>query len=692
MSKIMPEHLARSAFVYVRQSTAYQVANNLESQRRQYGLVERARQLGWEDVQVVDDDLGKSGGGTTRPGFEKLLAAICEGRVGAVVSLEASRLARNGRDWHTLLEFCGLVGTLIVDEDAVFDPRSPNDRLLLGMKGTMSEMELSVFRQRSMEAMRQKARRGELHLTVAVGYVKTEDGGIEKDPDRRVQDGISLVFRKFAELQSVRQVLLWFRQENVLVPAIVQGRGKRPIEWKAPVYHTLHHILTNPVYAGSYAYGRRGTRVSIEGGRKRVMRDNLRRNWRDWEVLIHDHHAGYVTWAEFERNQHLIADNANGKSYMGRGSIRRGEALLPGLLRCARCGRRLHVQYTGKGGNTQRYVCRGAFSAKAVDNCIGFGGMRIDRTVAQEALDRLQPLGIEAALAAMQSYNERQSDKRQQIENAIQQAQYEAARARRQYDAVDPDNRLVAGELERRWNEKLAQLRDLEMQLDNLSQTEQTPALSADDRAKLMTLGKDLAKAWNSPGVSVETRKKIIRLLIKEIIIDVVGETLALVIHWQGGDHTEMKVKKNKVGQTRWTTDAGVVDLVHVLARQLPDNVIAAILNRSGKTTAHGASWTRTHVRGLRNTHGIPVYREGERSERGEVTLDEAAETLKVSRATAYRMVTNGVIPGQQLCAGAPWIIRLVDLQLDAVRRDAEARRRARRPISHHPLQNSLAL
>jgi excisionase family DNA binding protein len=555
----------------------------------------------------------------------------------------------------------------------------------------MSEMELSVFRQRSMEAMRQKARRGELHLTVAVGYVKTEDGGIEKDPDRRVQDGISLVFRKFAELQTVRQVLLWFRQENVLVPAIVQGRGKRPIEWKSPVYHTLHHILTNPVYAGSYAYGRRGTRVTIEGGRKRVMRDTLRRNWKDWEVLIHDHHAGYLTWAEFERNQHLIADNANGKSYMGRGSIRRGEALLPGLLRCARCGRRLHVHYTGKGGNTQRYVCRGTFSAKAVDNCIGFGGMRIDRTVAQEVLDRLQPLGIEAALAAMQAHNECQSDKRQQIENAIQQAQYEAARARRQYDAVDPDNRLVAGELERRWNEKLIQLHALEVQLDNLNQTEQTPALSVADRARLMILGKDLAKAWDSPGVSVETRKKIIRLLVKEIIIDIIDETLALVIHWQGGDHTEMKVKKNKVGQTRWTTEAGVIDLVRVLARQLPDNAIAAILNRSGKTTAHGASWTRTHVRGLRNTHGIAVYREGERAERGEVTLDEAAEILQVSRATAYRMVTNGVIPAQQLCAGAPWVIRLVDLQLDTVRRDAEARR-SRRPISHNPLQNSLAL
>jgi excisionase family DNA binding protein len=691
MSKIMPEHLARTAFIYVRQSTAYQVVNNLESQRRQYGLVDRARQLGWDDIQIVDDDLGKSGGGTARPGFEKLLAAICEGRVGAVVSLEASRLARNGRDWHTLLEFCGLVGTLLVDEDAIYDPRSPNDRLLLGMKGTMSEMELSVFRQRSVEAMRQKARRGELHLTVAVGFVKTDDGQVEKDPDRRVRDGISLVFRKFAELQSVRQVLLWFRQEEVLVPAIVQGRSKRPIEWKAPVYHTLHHMLTNPVYAGSYAFGRRGTRVTIEGGRKRVVREQLRRNWRDWEVLIHDHHEGYITWVDFERNQHLIADNANGKSYLGRGSIRRGEALLPGLFRCARCGRRLHVQYTGKGGNTQRYVCRGSFTAKAVDSCIGFGGMRVDRVVAQEVLDRLQPLGIEAALAAMQAHDERQCDKRQQIENAISQAQYEAARSRRQYDAVDPDNRLVAAELERRWNEKLVQLRDLEMQLDQLNQAKQAPTLANEDRARLMTLGKDLVKAWNSPGVSVETRKKIIRLLVKEIIVDIVDDALALIIHWQGGDHSEMRVKKNKVGHTRWAIEASVIDLVRVLARQLPDNAIAAILNRSGKLTAHGATWTRTHVCSLRNTHSIPVYRDGERTERGEITLDEAAEALKVSRATAYRMVTGGALPAQQLCAGAPWIIQAADLQLDAVRRDAEARR-SRRPRSDNLLQDSFAL
>jgi DNA invertase Pin-like site-specific DNA recombinase len=287
MTKIRPEHLVRSAIVYVRQSTAFQVSQNLESQRRQYGLAERARQLGWSDIEVIDDDLGRSGAGSRRPGFEKLLAAICEGRIGAVLSLEASRLARNGRDWHTLLEFCGLVGTLIVDEDGVYDAASPNDRLLLGMKGTMSEMELSVFRQRSIEAMKQKARRGELFLTVAVGYVKASGDRIEKDADRRVQEAMALVFRKFAELQTIRQVLVWCRQEKILLPALGEGKGADAsrVIWRLPVYPTVHHMLTNPVYAGAYAFGRRTAHVTIENGRKRVVR-SMQRDWRSWEVLI----------------------------------------------------------------------------------------------------------------------------------------------------------------------------------------------------------------------------------------------------------------------------------------------------------------------------------------------------------------------------------------------------------------------
>jgi DNA invertase Pin-like site-specific DNA recombinase len=687
MTKITPEHLSRSAVVYVRQSTPHQVSNNLESQRRQYGLVERGRQLGWNDVQVIDDDLGRSGGGVARPGFEKLLAAICEGRVGAVLSIEASRLARNGRDWHTLLEFCGLVDTLIIDEDGIYDPRSTNDRLLLGMKGTMSEMELSVFRQRTREAIAQKARRGELFLTVAIGYVKTADDRIEKDPDRRIQDAIALVFAKFAELQTVRQVLVWFRQENILLPAIVQGAGKRPIEWKAPHYQTLHHMLINPVYSGCYVFGRRSTHVTIKEGRKRVNR-SLHRDPQDWEVLIKDHHEGYISWEQFERNQRLMADNANGKSYLGRGSIRRGEALLAGLFRCARCGRKLSVAYSGTGAKP-RYVCHGTSATMGTKKCIAFGGVRIDRAVAAEVLDRLQPLGVEAALAALASQGHEQVEKRHQLENALQAARYEAARAHRQYDAVDPDNRMVASELERRWNEKLGRVQALEAAL---AEVVARPAsiLSPDDRERLMSLSKDLARAWDSVGATIETKKKIIRLLIAEIVVDV-RDTLDLIIHWQGGDHTRLTVKKYKAGRNRWVTDAEVIDLVRVLARQMPDASIAAVLNRSGKSTGRGQSWTRTRVCSLRYQNEIAAYREGERAERGEATLQEAAELLSVSPSTILRMLNAGILPANQLCKGAPWIIRHVDLQREDIRREAQ-RRRLRRPTSDNHLQIDLDL
>ncbi|MCK8787736.1 recombinase family protein [Roseomonas sp. NAR14] len=310
MSKILPDHLARQAFVYVRQSTQDQLLHNHESRRRQYSLADRARQLGWSDVVVIDDDLGRSGGGVARPGFERLLVAICEGRVGIVLAIEASRLARNGRDWHTLLEFCGLVGCLLADEDGVYDARLPNDRLLLGMKGTMSEMELSILRQRSFEALRQKAGRGELFLNVPVGYVRIGHDRIAMDPDLRVREGIGLVFRRFAAFQSVRQVHLWLRQEQIRLPAVEVIEPGRGIVWKLPVYSTLLRLLTNPIYGGAYAFGRTGNRVTVENGRKHVIR-GVRRERADWAVLLPGHHEGYVSWAEFERNQRLIADNAN---------------------------------------------------------------------------------------------------------------------------------------------------------------------------------------------------------------------------------------------------------------------------------------------------------------------------------------------------------------------------------------------
>lgn len=685
MTKIRPDHLVRDAVVYVRQSTAIQVAQNLESQRRQYGLAERARQLGWTDVEVIDDDLGRSGAGARRPGFERLLATICEGRVGAVLSLEASRLARNGRDWHTLLEFCGLVGTLIIDEDGVYDSASANDRLLLGMKGTMSEMELSVFRQRSIEAMKQKARRGELFLTVAVGYVKAGGDRIEKDADRRVQEAIALVFRKFAELQTIRQVLVWCRQEKILLPALANGTAAGGIIWRLPVYPSVHHMLTNPVYAGAYAFGRRTARVTIENGRKRIVR-SMQRDWRSWEILIRDHHEGYIAWSEFERNQQLIADNTNGKRFMSRGAVRSGEALLPGLLRCGRCGKKLHVRY----GQTYRYECVGAFNQLAAARCITFGGMRLDRLLAKEVLDRLQPLGVEAALAVIEARSQQRSEKKGQLDLALQQARYEAARAQRQYDAADPENRLVASELERRWNERLAAVRDLELEIDRLD-ADKAPALTEADRERLMALGQDLIGAWESPGATPETRKKIIRTVIAEIIVDVVVGTLELIIHWQGGDHTRLAVKRSRPGQTRWTTDAEVVDLVRTLARQMPDETIAALLNRSGKTTGYGNSWTRGRICSLRRQYDIAIYRDGERAERGEVTLHEAATALALSQSTIRRLIAEGVLPAEQHCKGAPWIIRLADLGRDEIHRHADLRR-SRRPPPDGRQQNLLDL
>jgi len=689
MTKITAEHLSRSAIVYVRQSTFYQVINNLESGRRQYGLVERARQLGWSDVQVIDEDLGRSGSGTARAGFERLLTAVCERIVGAVLSLEASRLARNGRDWHTLLEFCGLVGTLIVDEDGVYDPRLPNDRLLLGMKGTMSEMEVSVFRQRSIEAIRQKARRGEYFSTVGVGYVKCDGDRIEKDPDRRVREAISLIFSKFAELQTVRQVLVWIRQEQILLPVLQQGPGKQPILWKTPVYHTLHHILTNPVYAGAYAFGRRGTTVALAEGRKRMIR-TIRRKADSWEVLIKDHHEGYISWEEFARNQEIISDNANGKSYLGRGSIRRGEALLPGLFRCGRCGRKLTVHYGSRGTHTQRYACRGAFTERAEMSCISFGGMRVDRVVAQEVLERVQPFGVEAALTAMKNLERESSEKRLQLENALEQARFEAARAHRQYDASDPENRLVTAELERRWNERLIAVRALEEEIARLA-TDQKPVLTSYDRDRLLLLGEDLARAWNNPDVTNETRKKIVRLLIKEIVVDISENTIDLIIHWQGGDHTRLTIKKNRAGQTRWSTDDDVIGLIEALARHMPDKSIAAVLNRSRRQTGRGNTWTRMRICSVRNQKGISPYQEGERKARGEVTLNEAADILTISPSTVLRMIGTGLLPAQQLCKGAPWIIAESALQTEPVQREANCRR-ARIPSSQDLRQRTLNL
>jgi DNA invertase Pin-like site-specific DNA recombinase len=660
--KITSDHLARGAFIYIRQSTVDQLANNHESRRRQYGLAERARALGWRDVTVIDDDLGRSGSGVSRPGFEKLLSAICEGRVGAVFAIEVSRLARNGRDWHTLIEFCGLVGAVIIDEDGIYEPRHPNDRLLLGMKGTMSELELSLLRARSMEALKQKARRGELFFTVAVGYVKVGRDKIELDPDLRVREAIGLVFTRFAEMQSIRQVFLSLRSDQIALPYINSRiSGQQQELWKLPVYTTVSNLLTNPVYAGAYAFGRTGSRTIIENGRKRIVRGR-RKDRSDWAVLLVDHHEGYLSWADFERNQRLIADNANGKGMMVRGPVRKGEALLAGLLRCGHCGRRLLVGYHGAKGNVGRYRCDATRSNPDGNRCISFGALRVDEAVGAEIVRLLQPFGVEAAIQAITQREHQSGEKQRQIELALEQARYEAIRARRQYDAVDPENRLVAHELERRWNGALTNVRALEEELEALLR-QQPAALSVEERQRLLQMGADLEAAWHHPAATAVTRKRIIRVVLHEVVAHVEDDRIHLLLHWQGGDHTRLTVRKNRRGQTRWSVEPEMVELIRACARLMPDKAIAGMLNRAGKRTGRSNGWTQSRVRGFRNTHDIAVYRDGEWAERGEVTLTEAARMLNLSPMTVLRRIRAGLIPAEQYCKGAPCVIKRQDIE-----------------------------
>lgn len=358
--KITPEHRRRTAVVYIRQSSVAQLTQNRESQRRLYGLADHARELGFRSVEVIDEDLGRSGSGLVeRPGFQRLVAMVCTGQVGAVISTEASRLARNGRDRHHLIELCGLVDTLVIDLDGIYNPRWINDRLLLGLKGTMSEFELNLLRQRSLEAVRQKAKRGELQFLLPGGYNWTHHGKIEMEADERVREALLGVFQKFGELGSVRQVLLWFRGEGRSLPVVAFNEFGRTIMWRLPVYRTVHGILTNPIYAGAYVFGRRESRTQIVEGTARRTEGHFKPR-EQWRVLIRDHHPGYISWEQFERNQAVIAENTHSKSGFNRKAGRGGVSLLAGLLRCGRCGRMLYVTYGGKRRRVGRYHCRGA--------------------------------------------------------------------------------------------------------------------------------------------------------------------------------------------------------------------------------------------------------------------------------------------------------------------------------------------
>jgi DNA invertase Pin-like site-specific DNA recombinase len=678
-TKLTADRLCRRALVYIRQSSPTQVLHHQESKRLQYGLVERARQLGFVDVQVVDDDQGRSGDGRVeRPGFQRLAAEVCGGEVGAVFCLEASRLARNGRDWHHLVELCGMVDAVIVDAESIYDPCIVNDRLLLGIRGTMSEFELSLIRQRSLEARRQKARRGELQFPLPVGLCWSASGKIEKDPDQRVQQAIGLVFSKMTELGSVRQVLVWFRKQNISLPARSRHAEESTLIWKPPVYRTVWAILTNPLYAGAYAYGRREVRTQIVDGRARKSKGHNKPR-SAWSVLISDHHPGYVDWEQYERIQALMAANtfmkSNGKAKAGRG----GRALLSGMMRCRRCGRMLHVSYVGKEHTIPRYDCNDANAQQGESRCLSFSGLWVDEAVAREILEAISGNAVEAALEAAEKMEQQRQELRKSLVLTVDQARYEARLAARRYEAVDPDQRLVAAELEARWNTALQKTCELEQKLQEFDLGIKDVSLPS--KELLLSLAQDLPSVWNSPSADMRLKQRIVRILIQEIIADVEESSreIVLLIHWAGGRHSELRLKKREIGRHRQCTSMEAVEVVRQMAGRFTDELIAATLNRLGMRTGIGNTWDKTRVYSLRQHRRLPGF--DPQHPRTTVTLKEAAQRLQLSEASVRQMIVEKKLPATQVVEYAPWEIPVEKLDSEEVqKRVCEIKTGATRP------------
>jgi DNA invertase Pin-like site-specific DNA recombinase len=665
--KITAEHLERGATVYVRQSTPGQVIEHTESQRRQYALAESARTLGFISVNIIDDDLGRSGSGMIeRPGFQKLVAAVCAGSVGAVFCIEASRLARNGRDWQHLIDLCALTATLVIDHDGTYDPRVVNDRLLLGLKGTMAEYELSLLRQRGLAARDSKAKRGELRFLLPPGYCWNELGRIEMDPDQRVVDTIRLVFKKFRELGSARQVLLWAVDKRVQLPVIRQTlRGPR-VEWKSAEYSVVVEMLHNPIYAGAYAFGRTTQRTKVVEGRARKTNGH-HKPMHAWNVLIRDRHPGYITWAEFEENQQMIAENAHMKKRMSRKSARGGRALLTGLIRCGRCGHMMRVFYGMQSSHAHRYQCPGSSALATMTACIGIGGVRVDRSVAAAIVEAVSAHAVEAAILAAAKTVRAEDDVRQAVFRELEEARYETTLAARRYECVDPAKRLVARELEARWNASLERVAHLEARLKGLD--EQAAARVPIDSAALMTLAQDLPAAWNAASTDPRTKQRLARILIQETVIDLDDKAneVVITVHWTGGRHTEMRVARSGSGRYPADLHPSPIEVMRKLGGRWPDRQLAVTMNRMRCKSADGKSWTTLRVCELREKLKIKSF-DPTASKIEIIGIEQAALRLKVSIGSVYRLIREGLLPATQLMHSAPWEIPLAALETDAVK------------------------
>lgn len=649
-SKVTADHLRRDAYLYVRQSSLYQVANNTESARRQYDLRGRAVALGWpaEQVIVIDVDQGQSGASAAdREGFQRLVADVSLGKAGIVLGLECSRLARNNADWHRLLELCSLSGTLICDEDGLYDPGSINDRLLLGLKGTISEAELHFIRARLQGGLLAKAARGELRVRLPVGLLYDQLDNVVLDPDAQVRAAIERVFQTFEQTGSAHAVVKQFAAEGLQVPArhAVGGPHAGELYWKALRHDYVLFTLHNPRYAGAYFYGRRKQLTGINGHSRTVLKPRDQ-----WTVLIEDAHPGYITFETYEQNQQTLAANAAARGEERRaGPAREGPALLQGLVVCGKCGKRMTVNYHRRcnGELVPNYHCSREGIATGTPPCQTINGTGIDHAIATLVLEQLTPLAIETALAVSTKLAQRAADADRIRQMAVQRAEHAADAARRRYLAVDPTNRLVADQLEADWNNKLRELADARDEYERATQAG-SHQLSDEQQARIRALASDLPALWANPATPMRERKRLIRLLLTDVTLLDVGEQIVAHARLSGGQQHTLRLPRPLRAWEQHTTPASTIALIEKLLDEHTYDKTVEILNGKGLTGGWGKPFTVVSLTQLCKNRGIHSHQQRLRAQ-GMLTLDEIATQLGVTTGTIKRWQHRGQITGRQI-------------------------------------------